>query len=62
MSATAPILAVADVMDALAADRPYRAGMARERVLGILAADAGTDLCPTCVDACSTDLIAASAA
>ncbi len=62
LSITARILAVADVMDALAADRPYRGGMAPDRVLGILTTDAGTHFCPTCVDACSTDLIASSAA
>ncbi len=62
LSVTARILAVADVMDALAADRPYRGGMAPDRVLGILTTDAGTHFCPTCVDACSTDLIASSAA
>lgn len=62
MSLTSRILAVADVMDALAADRPYRAGMPPEKVLGILTADAGTHFCPTCVDACSTDLIAAETA
>jgi HD-GYP domain-containing protein (c-di-GMP phosphodiesterase class II) len=62
LSTTARILAVADVMDALAADRPYRGGMPPERVMSILAADAGTHFCPTCVDACSTDLIASAAA
>ena len=62
MTLTSRILAVADVMDALAADRPYRAGMAPERVLGILTTDAGTHFCTSCVDACSTDLIAAEAA
>jgi len=62
LTTTARILAVSDVMDALAADRPYRAGMAPDRVLGILAADSGTHFCPTCVDACSTDLIAAPTA
>ncbi len=62
LSTTARILAVSDVMDALAADRPYRAGMAPDRVLGILTTDAGTHFCPTCVDACSTDLIASTPA
>jgi HD-GYP domain-containing protein (c-di-GMP phosphodiesterase class II) len=62
LSLTARILAVADVMDALAADRPYRGGMEPERVLGILTTDAGTHFCPSCVDACSTDLIATPAA
>ena len=62
MSLTSRILAVADVMDALAADRPYRAGMAPEKVLGILTADAGTHFCASCVDACSTDLVASETA
>ena len=62
LTVTARILAVADVMDALAADRPYRAGMAPERVLGILTTDAGSHFCTSCVDACSTDLIAAQSA
>jgi HD-GYP domain-containing protein (c-di-GMP phosphodiesterase class II) len=62
LSPTARILAVSDVMDALAADRPYRAGMAPERVLDIITTDAGTHFCPQCVDACSVDLIAATRA
>lgn len=62
LSATARILAVADVMDALAADRPYRGGMSPDKVLGILTSDVGTHFCPRCVDACSTDLIAGAAA
>ncbi len=62
LSTSARILAVADVMDALAADRPYRAGLSPERVLGIITEDAGTHFCPACVDACSTDLIATTAA
>ncbi|MGH3138458.1 MAG: HD-GYP domain-containing protein, partial [Gaiellales bacterium] len=40
----ARILAVADVYDALARDRPYRAAMPAERVLAIIDADAGTRL------------------
>jgi HD-GYP domain-containing protein (c-di-GMP phosphodiesterase class II) len=40
----ARILAVADVYDALARDRPYRAAMPAERVLAILDADAGARL------------------
>jgi HD-GYP domain-containing protein (c-di-GMP phosphodiesterase class II) len=40
----ARILAVADVYDALAHDRPYHAAMPTDRVLEILAADAGTRL------------------
>ena len=59
LSITARILAVSDVMDALAADRPYRAGMSPDRVLEILRTDAGSHFCAQCVDACSVDLIAA---
>ena len=40
----ARILAVADVYDALAHDRPYHAAMPTERALAILDADAGTRL------------------
>ncbi len=58
LSSSARILAVSDVMDALAADRPYRGGMDPEAVMGILEEGAGVHLCPMCVDACSPDLIA----
>jgi len=44
LSVPARILAVADVYDALARDRPYRAAMPTERVLAILDADAGARL------------------
>ena len=40
----ARILAVADVYDALTADRPYRPAMPRERALGILRREAGRSL------------------
>jgi HD-GYP domain-containing protein (c-di-GMP phosphodiesterase class II) len=42
----ARVLAVADVCDALSAERPYRAAMPRERVLQIMRGDAGPALCP----------------
>lgn len=42
----ARVLAVADVFEALTADRPYRAGMSVEKALGILHGDAGTAFCP----------------
>lgn len=45
----ARILAVADVCDALTAERPYRAALPRERVLQIMRADAGGALCPDCM-------------
>jgi HD-GYP domain-containing protein (c-di-GMP phosphodiesterase class II) len=45
------ILAVADVYEALTADRPYRAGMSREAALDIIARDRGSKLCATAIDA-----------
>jgi hypothetical protein len=47
----ARILAVADTWDALTSDRPYRAGMSRERALAILAEGAGTQWDPRVVAA-----------
>jgi HD-GYP domain-containing protein (c-di-GMP phosphodiesterase class II) len=47
----ARILAVADVCDALSAERPYRAALPRERVLQIMREQAGTGLCPDCFGA-----------
>lgn len=44
-------LAVADVYDALTADRPYRAAMSREDALRIIDAQRGTRLDPDAVDA-----------
>jgi HD-GYP domain-containing protein (c-di-GMP phosphodiesterase class II) len=61
LSTDAQILAVADVMDALAADRPYRAGMAPERVMGILREGEGTQFSPLCLEACSAGLVASAA-
>src|SRR5688500_17977310 len=52
----ARVLAVADVCDALAAERPYRAALPRERVLEIMRADRGTAFCPECFDALETAL------
>lgn len=45
----ARILAVADVTEALLADRPYRAGMPMDDVVRILRKEAGTALCPAAV-------------
>ena len=42
----ARILAVADVCEALTADRPYRKGMPAEQALEIIRADTGTAFCP----------------
>jgi HD-GYP domain-containing protein (c-di-GMP phosphodiesterase class II) len=46
LSTPARVLAVADVCDALSAERPYRAALPRERVLGIMREQVGTALCP----------------
>jgi HD-GYP domain-containing protein (c-di-GMP phosphodiesterase class II) len=51
LSRSARILAVADVYEALTADRPYRAAMPREKALAILHEQRGTGLCPAAVDA-----------
>jgi putative nucleotidyltransferase with HDIG domain len=45
----ARILAVADVFDALTADRPYRAAMPVDEALSIVRKDAGRALCPAAV-------------
>jgi len=42
----ARVLAVADVCEALTADRPYRAGMPVEQALSVMRAQAGAALCP----------------
>ncbi len=42
------IVSVADVFDALTADRPYRAAMPLEKALGIMRADLGTAFDPAC--------------
>jgi len=57
LSTTARILAVADVVDALSADRPYRAGMPAERVRSILESEAGTHFDRPCVDVCDDSII-----
>ena len=45
------VLAVADIYEALTADRPYRAGLAPERALSIVASEAGPKLCADAVAA-----------
>ncbi|MGH9371662.1 MAG: HD-GYP domain-containing protein, partial [Vicinamibacterales bacterium] len=57
LSTTACILAVADVVDALAADRPYRRGMPPDRVREILRNESGTHFDRTCVEVCKADVI-----
>ncbi len=45
------ILTVADIFDALTADRPYRAALSVETALGIMARDVGTAIDAHCFDA-----------
>ncbi|HEX4692081.1 MAG TPA: HD domain-containing phosphohydrolase [Solirubrobacteraceae bacterium] len=45
------VLAVADVWEALTAERPYRAAMDAGTAMEIVAADRGVGLCPAAVDA-----------
>jgi HD-GYP domain-containing protein (c-di-GMP phosphodiesterase class II) len=47
----ARILAVADVYEAMSADRPYRAGMPVDMILGIMRDDIGTAFCGEVVEA-----------
>jgi HD-GYP domain-containing protein (c-di-GMP phosphodiesterase class II) len=51
LSKAARILAAADQLDALSAERPYRGRLPRERVISIMKEEAGTGLCPDCVTA-----------
>ena len=52
----ARILTVADVFDALSADRPYRAAMPISKALAILDADAGTAFDSVCIAALKSGL------
>ena len=54
------MLAVADIYDALSADRPYHKALPQEKVIDILRGEAGTKLDPECV-ALLEDLAAADA-
>jgi HD-GYP domain-containing protein (c-di-GMP phosphodiesterase class II) len=51
LSKAARVLAVADVIDALRSDRPYRKGMPPDAVAQLLIRDRDTALCPDSVDA-----------
>ena len=51
LSGHAKILAAADQLDALSAERPYRGKLPPDRVIEILRAERGTGLDPDCVDA-----------
>ena len=48
---TTRIVTAADVCDALSADRPYRAALPPERMLGIMKEDVGTAFDPACFEA-----------
>jgi HD-GYP domain-containing protein (c-di-GMP phosphodiesterase class II) len=52
----ARVLAVADVYDALTADRPYRSGMPIEQALEIMHRDEGQHLCPETLGALERSL------
>ncbi|MDZ7603179.1 MAG: HD-GYP domain-containing protein [Hoeflea sp.] len=52
----ARILTVADVFDALSAERPYRGAMPISKALAILDADAGTAFDPACIQALKSGL------
>ena len=56
LSTAARILAAADQLDALSAERPYRGKLPRERVMAIMKDEAGAGLCPDCVAAAVTVL------
>jgi HD-GYP domain-containing protein (c-di-GMP phosphodiesterase class II) len=47
---SARVLVVADIYEALTADRPYRAGMPHAAALDLLWRDRGTKLCPVALD------------
>lgn len=51
LSQPARILAAADQVDALSAERPYRGKLPRERVVAILKEERGAGLAPDCADA-----------
>ncbi|MCJ2010958.1 HD-GYP domain-containing protein [Methylobacterium sp. J-076] len=52
------IVSVADVFDALTANRPYRAAMPREKALSIMRSDLGTAFDPICFAALERALVA----
>lgn len=45
------LIAVADICDALSTTRPYRSALPADEVLKVLQRDAGSALCPECVEA-----------
>jgi HD-GYP domain-containing protein (c-di-GMP phosphodiesterase class II) len=52
----ARVLVVADICEALSAERPYRGALPPEKVLEIMGRDAGTGICPECFAALETYL------
>lgn len=56
LSPMARVMVVADMFEALTAERPYRANLSREEVLAILEKDAGTGICPQALDALKASL------
>ncbi|MGH2970013.1 MAG: HD-GYP domain-containing protein [Solirubrobacteraceae bacterium] len=56
LSRPARILAVADVFEALTADRPYRAAMPLAQALEIMRAERGSGLCPAAVSGLEASL------
>lgn len=45
------VLTVADIYEAMSAERPYRPRQPGEKVLAIMSRDVGTGICPECFDA-----------
>jgi HD-GYP domain-containing protein (c-di-GMP phosphodiesterase class II) len=54
------ILAVADIAEALVADRPFRHALPPEKALAVMRRDVGTGLCPVAFDALESFLVRAS--
>jgi putative nucleotidyltransferase with HDIG domain len=50
------IVTVADIFDALSADRPYRSAMPTDKALSIMKEDVGIGLDPQCFDALATSI------
>jgi putative nucleotidyltransferase with HDIG domain len=51
LTVPARILTVADIFEALSADRPYRRGLPEAEVLAVMGSDVGTRVCPDCFEA-----------
>jgi HD-GYP domain-containing protein (c-di-GMP phosphodiesterase class II) len=58
LGSTARILAVADIFEAMTAERPYRAAMPAEQALDLMRGDVGSKLCPDAFEALTTALAA----